>query len=1023
MVPFAPLFVALLATQSSDAIHSVSGPAPGARFGHAIAEVSDMDGDGIPELIVGAPGTNGAGLNSGAAFIYGSDKGHKLTNFVSKLSAAQMGWSVASAGDVNRDGFPDILVGGPGYKQKTGSVVLISGKNGVMIGQFNGFEQGEEQGAAIVVPGDLNGDGSIDYLFGAPGFSGRGGERCGTIRAYSGRNRQLLFEILGDSTEQRLGEKLFLLGDLDEDGVRDFAASNPSTNQTIIYSSASGEVIRRHQGPKQSDFGTCISVVPDFNRDNVFDYAIGAPQAINGSGQVTIFSGRDGRELKAIDGEITDGAFGTSLAASGHGLLIGEPNANETGRCRLYPLPSCEIEDDINGSYEGGKFATQVLAVAGITSSYFYVAAPLANGNGAESGNFCLFKADSSSSLAAVVPIKVKTTKADIGPVASDYLSLDNNFEGEEWSSIMDQHGRWTLWTSTRNQLAQETAALISDMFLLLDAAFGDPGLDSERPPLTLVLAGSKKRQTAVCESLKRTLGKRDGDWVEAASDSPHMLNHGLMLALVRHDSSTKNIKRPDVQLAHFAVQLEFARRFGAFPAWLPESISYGLQDTIVGEIYGYSNRGWEKLSDEYHSEWREKTSDLLNVELPDLVSLIGGCGQSFEQNRAYARFAFGVWLIKQPAGTLGKFAEALASLVGRGRNPGFDSGVSSDLQLTAISQSLGLCRLAKVGDFWQSVSLDGGPRARKRAAISAFETFAQQNKLSFVEDDLGSFRIYSDLGKSATKRAGMTIENGIRHLEKALGNLKLARDEVPPTVFILRDLETYQQLCDVAAKAVPTISSYLIGAKESVGFTLPNLPFSVYFDDPRSQAEAVPELSGLHNICHLWLRQKYGQLPLWFSEGLACAVEESARSLVYGYWNMSGFIYSWTHSEWRSRAAEFVSGSGNQIEAYDWTGVPYGNEPPKVKMARPSLEDLYQYRALVFREELAHLGFAFAVYGLEQNPKGLQKFCRNLQKEYSKNWITVGRFEPSAEWTKKCVKSAFGSKFSEQFRAFWQQQ
>lgn len=1022
MLVLAAFTFAVLPPQTGESIQNVSGPSAGALLGHSLAAVNDLDDDGIPEMIVGAPGTNAAGPNSGAAFIYSSKTGHKITTFVSQSSGSRMGWAVANGGDFNRDGLPEMLVGGPGYNNNRGSVFLINGKNGVVLGQFDGFEDGDEQGAAIVTPGDINGDGSNDFLFGAPGFSSASSKNCGIVRAYSGRNRQLLFEIPGEFEGQRFGESMSLIGDLDDDGVADFMVGCPDADLVLIISSASGETIREHRGTRGGQFGASATWLGDTNGDGINDYVIGEPFAANGSGLVHIFSGRDGNSLKVLKGDSPDGHFGSSLSSLNHGLLVGAPGVPPTGKCRLYGFPSWELEYEIFGFYEGGGCGQSVLAVAAETGAHFYLASPTAAGNGKDSGNVALFEATFGSALSATKPRPI--FKAPTGLVERrDHLSLDADFIADGWKSIVDKKGRWILWTATNNKLAQQTAELISEMYLIMDNAFGTEPADLAESPITLVLTGSSKKQELVCASLSKSLDAHDAQWVAAASSSPHMLHHGLKFALVRSDKSTKNIKRPDVQLAHFAVHLEFVRRFGALPAWLPEAISYGLQDALVGEVYGYSNRGWEKLTSDYHAEWREQTADLFAANTPELQSLISGINTPFEQSRAYGQFAFGLWLLQLEPGTLGKLSASIAGQVGGRVAPGVQTGLLGDQQVQLVEASLGANPMSKAAAHFKELSLEGGPRARRNTAIAAIEKFATDHQLSRYLDAEGSFRIFTEFGTAAGKRSLMTISNGIRHLENALQPLDPGKGETVPTIFILRDRQTYHQLCEATAAAVPTVAAYVRRAKESTGFTLPSLPFSAYFDDPDSQQEAVPELSGLHNITHLWLRQKYGHLPLWLSEGLACAVEENARGLVYGNWNLSGFIFSWTHSEWRKRAKGFITGSGDSVEAFEWEGLPYGAEPPKVKMPRPTLEKLYEYRATTFREEYAHLAFAVAAYGLENNPRGLKKLCTNLQKEYQKNWITVGRFEPTSEWTVKCVNKSFGRKFAELLEAFWAEQ
>ena len=95
------------------------GDQVGARFGAAVSSAGDVNGDGFADLLIGAPCYSHGETGEGRAYLYpGSGSG--LSNSAawwaeSNQANAHLGWSVSSAGDVNGDGYADVIVGAPYY--------------------------------------------------------------------------------------------------------------------------------------------------------------------------------------------------------------------------------------------------------------------------------------------------------------------------------------------------------------------------------------------------------------------------------------------------------------------------------------------------------------------------------------------------------------------------------------------------------------------------------------------------------------------------------------------------------------------------------------------------------------------------------------------------------------------------------------------------------------------------------------------------------------------------------------------
>jgi hypothetical protein len=102
------------------------------------------------------------------------------------------GWSVAGAGDVNGDGFDDYIVGAqsasPGGLADAGSAYVYSGKDGSLLYQKDGLAAGDKFGTSVGMAGDVNGDGKVDFIVGAPDAN----SNAGAAYVYSGADGSLL---------------------------------------------------------------------------------------------------------------------------------------------------------------------------------------------------------------------------------------------------------------------------------------------------------------------------------------------------------------------------------------------------------------------------------------------------------------------------------------------------------------------------------------------------------------------------------------------------------------------------------------------------------------------------------------------------------------------------------------------------------------------------------------------------------------------------------------------------------------
>ena len=194
-----------------------SGPAPGGSyFGWAVSELGDVDGDGVKEAIVGEP-ANGADSSTGTTYVYSGRTGRLIYRF-DGAPGDQNGFAMADAGDTNRDHVHDILVGSPG--NGAGHVDLYSGRTGKLLHRFEGASAGDAFGWSVSSAGDVDRDHHADVLIGATQAPPTGtGPGYATI--YSGRTYEPIRTLTGDATGNQFGSGAGWSRDVDRDHVAD----------------------------------------------------------------------------------------------------------------------------------------------------------------------------------------------------------------------------------------------------------------------------------------------------------------------------------------------------------------------------------------------------------------------------------------------------------------------------------------------------------------------------------------------------------------------------------------------------------------------------------------------------------------------------------------------------------------------------------------------------------------------------------------------------------------------------------
>ncbi|MEL7027713.1 MAG: integrin alpha [Pseudomonadota bacterium] len=305
--------------------------------GFSVSGAGDVNGDGIDDLIIGAPQDNGDPDAVGESYVvFGSSSGSSASLDLSTLNGAngfriegvgpsdRSGYSVSGAGDINGDGFADVIVGAPrarvdgefvgqGYVVFGSNVpfspsISLSNLDGTNGFQINGAVEGDRLGASVSGAGDVNGDGIDDIVLGAPladpgeSFAGETYVIFGSsspfaasidVSALDGTDG---FTVIGIARGDRSGEAVSAAGDINGDGIGDvligalfggspgeayvvFGSSSPFAATLDLAALDGADGFRINGIGVSGALGSSVSQAGDFNGDGVDDLILGAPFA------------------------------------------------------------------------------------------------------------------------------------------------------------------------------------------------------------------------------------------------------------------------------------------------------------------------------------------------------------------------------------------------------------------------------------------------------------------------------------------------------------------------------------------------------------------------------------------------------------------------------------------------------------------------------------------------------------------------------------------------------------------------
>jgi hypothetical protein len=308
------------------------------RFGDSIASVGDANGDGIDDVLVGAPWNPGSGTYLGGTvrLLSGSSGAQLWIQHGVNMPAFGSLWfgiRCCAIGDVNGDGYPDAWVTGADAFSTYGAV--LDGRTGSLLRIHNSVNSRPGIWSATGM-GDFDSDGCDDYCFGSPADASLAlGPTHGSVTFVNGRSGASVWVRDGvtvPGTNLNFGAAVAAFGDMNQDGQVDLVVSNPRwldgtavAGRAHVLSGADGSDLWTYGGATIArQLGTYVNAVGDLSGDGHADFAVSTEAQVSPTPSpdfsTRIFDGVSGQLLRVMTAQQPTHLLWGSELGTGHDL-------------------------------------------------------------------------------------------------------------------------------------------------------------------------------------------------------------------------------------------------------------------------------------------------------------------------------------------------------------------------------------------------------------------------------------------------------------------------------------------------------------------------------------------------------------------------------------------------------------------------------------------------------------------------------------------------------------------------------